>query len=155
MVVEGVVPTEFSASGIIWLPFIGAGLFFIVARFATSSDTRRMIQIGALVMVILGLVMAGTIYNTQIVHSPDADTSQRIRASTLVPALDEGLGENEVLVASHFPESYAPNRCTESGIYFDETGQSWQIQSPPEGSFCIIVSTCLLSTSAAARQSLS
>jgi len=137
-------PTEFSASGIIWLPFIGAGIFFVVARFATSSDTRRMIQIGALVMVILGLVMAGTIYNTRIVHNPDADTSQRIRASTLVPALDDGLGENEVLVAFHFPESYAPNRCTESGIYFDETGQSWQIQSPPEGSFCIVVSTLKL-----------
>ena len=141
---EGNLPTEFSASGIIWLPFIGAGIFFVVAQFATSSDTRRMIQIGALVMVILGLVMAGTIYNTQIVHNPDADTSQRVRASTLVPALDEGLGENEVLIAFHFPESYAPNRCTESGIYFDKTGQSWQIQSPPEGSYCIVVSTVKL-----------
>ncbi len=145
---EDETPTESKGSDIHWtpfiIPFIGAGLFLIVAQFAVSSDTRRMIQIGAMCMVILGLIMAGAIYNTQMVDEPEPDTSQRTRAAMLVPALAEGLGENEVLVSIHFPESYAPERCTESGLYFEGTGQSWEIASPPEGSFCIIVSTVKL-----------
>lgn len=127
--------------GILWLPFIGAIIFIIIAQFSTNSDTRRMIQIGSILMVMLGLIMAGTVYNSQIIDEPDSDSSERTRAGTLVPSLHDGLAENEVLVAFHFLESVAPDGCTESGIYYEETGQFWPIESPPDGSYCIVVST--------------
>ena len=138
--------TQQSIPGIIWLPFIGAGIFAMVAQVAVSSDTRRQIRIGAILMVMLGLVMAGAIYNAQIVTEPETDTSQRTRAAILIPALDEGLSENEVLVAFHFPASFAPEVCAESGLYYGETGQSWQIDSAPEGSYCIVVATIEIET---------
>ena len=137
---------EQTISGVIWLPFIGAGIFAIVAQFAVSSDMRRQIRIGALFMVMLGLVMAGTIYNTQIVSNSEPDSSQRERAEMLLPELGEGLAENEVLIAFHFPEPYAPNGCTEGKIMNSQTGQSWQIESPPDGSYCIVVSTIEIET---------
>ena len=90
-------------------------------------------------MLLLGLAMAGAFYNTQMVTEPDEDSSQRIRAGILVPALDDGLAENEVLVAFHFPESFAPESCVEGEIYSRETGMSWQINPAPEGSSCIVV----------------
>ena len=127
--------------GILWLPFIGATIFVIIAQFSTNSDTRRMIQIGSILMVMLGLIMAGTVYNSQIIDEPDSDSSERTRAGTLVPSLHDGLAENEVLVAFHFLESVAPDGCTESGLYYEETGQFWPIESPPDGSYCIVVST--------------
>jgi hypothetical protein len=127
--------------GILWLPFIGSAIFVIIAQFATNSDTRRMIQIGAILMIMLGLIMAGTVYNSQVIDAPDADSSERTRAATLVPSLHDGLAENEVLVAFHFPESVAPDGCTESALYYQETGQFWPIESPPDGSYCIVVST--------------
>ena len=127
--------------GILLLPFIGSAIFVIIAQFATNSDTRRMIQIGAILMIMLGLIMAGTVYNSQVIDAPDADSSERTRAATLVPSLHDGLAENEVLVAFHFPESVAPVGCTESALYYQETGQFWPIESPPDGSYCIVVST--------------
>ena len=138
--------TQQGISGIIWLPFIGAGIFAMMAQVAVSSDTRRQIRIGAILMVMLGLVMVGAIYNAQIVTEPETDTSQRTRAAILIPALDQGLSESEVLVAFHFPAAFAPEVCTESGLYYMETGQSWQIDSAPEGSYCIVVSTIEIET---------
>jgi hypothetical protein len=138
--------TQQSIPGIIWLPFIGAGIFAMVAQVAVNSDTRRQIRIGAILMMMLGLVMVGAVYNAQVVTEPEADTSQRTRAAILIPALDEGLAENEVLVAFHFPASFAPEVCTESGLYYAETGQSWQIESAPEGSYCIVVATIEIET---------
>jgi hypothetical protein len=126
--------------GIVLLPFIGAGLFFIVAKFAANVDTRRQIQLGALIMVMLGLLMAGTIYNAHIVSEPDADSSERTRVSSLLPELDEKLGENEVLVAFHFPQSYTPEGCSTGGILLQGTGESWQVNPAPVGSHCIAVS---------------
>jgi hypothetical protein len=64
----------------------------------------------------------------------------------LLPELGEGLAENEVLIAFHFPEPYAPNGCTEGKIMNSQTGQSWQIESPPDGSYCIVVSTIEIET---------
>jgi hypothetical protein len=133
------ISAETGIPGLIWLPFIGAGIFAIVAQFAVSSDIRRQVRIGALLMVMLGLVMAAAIYNAQIVSEPESDSSQRTRASLLVPALDEGLAENEVLVAFHFPESYAPDGCTGGEVFSLETNQYWSIDSAPEGSDCIVV----------------
>ena len=131
--------TEEGATGIVILPFIGAALFLILAQFSVSSDTRRMIRIGAAFMVLLGLAMVGTFYNTHIVADPEADSSQRTRVGTLVSALDDGLAENEVLVAFHFPESFAPESCDEGEIYSRETGMSWLATPAPEGSYCIVV----------------
>ena len=130
---------ETGIPGIIWLPFIGAGIFAIVAQFAVSSDIRRQVRIGALLMVMLGLVMVATIYNAQIVSEPESDSSQRTRVSSLVPALSDGLAENEVLVAFHFPESYAPDGCTGGEIFSLETSQTWVVTPAPEGSDCIVV----------------
>lgn len=129
------------SSGIIWLPFIGSAIFFVAAQFTTNSDTRRMVQIGAILMIMLGLIMAGTVYNSEIIDEPDADSSERTRATTIVPSLNDGLAENEVLVAFHFPESVAPDDCTESALYYQKTGQYWPIEAPPDGSYCIVVST--------------
>ena len=128
-------------SGILFFPFIGAALFAFIAQFSLNSDTRRQIQIGAVLMLLLGLAMAGAFYNTQMVSEPEEDSSQRIRAATLVPALDEGLTENQVLVAFHFPESFAPESCVEGEIYSHETGMSWQANPAPDGSYCIVVAT--------------
>ena len=125
--------------GVIWLPFIGAGIFAIVAQFAVSSDIRRQVRIGALFMTMLGLVMVATVYNAQIVSEPESDSSQRTRVSSLVPALGEDLAENEVLVAFHFPESYAPDGCTGGEVFSLETNQTWAIDPAPEGSDCVVV----------------
>ena len=128
-------------AGILFFPFFGAALFAFIAQFSLNSDTRRQIRIGAVVMLLLGLAMAGAFYNTQMVTDPDEDSSQRIRAAILVPALDDGLAENEVLVAFHFPESFEPESCVEGEIYSHETGMSWQVNPAPEGSYCIVVAT--------------
>ncbi|MEE2747570.1 MAG: PQQ-binding-like beta-propeller repeat protein [Candidatus Thermoplasmatota archaeon] len=125
--------------GIIWLPFIGAGIFAIVAQICQSEDIRRMVRVGALIMVMLGLIMAAAIYNQEIVKEPETDTSQRLRASVLVPEVDDMLAENEVLVALHFPASYAPDGCTGGEVFSLETDQSWMIDPVPEGSDCIVV----------------
>ncbi|MDG1525651.1 MAG: PQQ-binding-like beta-propeller repeat protein [Candidatus Thalassarchaeaceae archaeon] len=133
-----------SSSGIIWLPIIGAGILAIVAQFSVNSETRRQIRMGAVLMVMFGLVMAGTIYNTQIVSEPNADSSQRHRVAMLLPELNEGLAENEALIAFHFPESFAPEGCNEGNILDLETDESWQIESPPDGSYCIVISTIIV-----------
>ena len=126
-------------AGIVFFPFFGAILFAFIAQFSLNSDTRRLIRIGAVLMLLLGLAMAGAFYNTQIVSEPAEDSSQRIRAATLVPALDAELSSNEVLVSFHFPQSFAPESCVEGEIYSRETGMSWQISPAPDGSFCIVV----------------
>ena len=128
-------------AGILFLPFIGAALFAFIAQFSLNSDTRRQIRIGAVLMLLLGLAMTGAFYNSHMVANPDEDSSQRIRVATLVPELDEGLAANEILVAFHFPESFAPESCVEGEIYSHETGMSWQINPAPEGSYCIVVAT--------------
>ena len=128
-------------AGILFLPFIGAALFAFIAQFSLNSDTRRQIRIGAVLMLLLGLAMTGAFYNSHMVADPDEDSSQRIRVATLVPALDEGLTGNEILVAFHFPESFAPESCVEGEIYSRETGMSWQTNPAPEGSYCIVVAT--------------
>ena len=128
-------------AGILFFPFLGAALFAFIAQFSLNSDTRRQIRLGAVLMLLLGLAMAGAFYNTQMVAEPDEDSSQRIRAATLVPALDDDLASNEVLVAFHFPESFAPESCVEGEIYSRETGMSWQVSPAPDGSYCIVVAT--------------
>ena len=130
---------EEGTAGILFFPFIGALLFAFIAQFSLNSDTRRQIRIGAALMLMLGLVMSAAFYNTQMVDDPDEDTSQRIRAGILVPALDDELAENEVLIAIHFPESFAPESCVEGEIYSRETGMSWQVDPAPEGSYCIVI----------------
>ena len=130
---------EEGTAGILFFPFIGALLFAFIAQFSLNSDTRRQIRIGAALMLMLGLVMSAAFYNTQMVDDPDEDTSQRIRAGILVPALDDELAENEVLLAIHFPESFAPESCVEGEIYSRETGMSWQVNPAPEGSYCIVI----------------
>ena len=130
---------EEGTAGILFFPFIGALLFAFIAQFSLNSDTRRQIRIGAALMLMLGLVMSAAFYNTQMVDDPDEDTSQRIRAGILVPALDDELAENEVLIAIHFPESFAPESCVEGEIYSRETGMSWQVDPAPDGSYCIVI----------------
>lgn len=130
---------EEGTAGILFFPFIGALLFAFIAQFSLNSDTRRQIRIGAALMLMLGLAMSAAFYNTQMVDDPDEDTSQRIRAGILVPALDDELAENEVLIAIHFPESFAPESCVEGEIYSRETGMSWQVDPAPEGSYCIVI----------------
>ena len=128
-------------AAILFFPFLGAALFAFIAQFSLNSDTRRQIRLGAVIMLLLGLAMAGAFYNTQMVAEPDEDSSQRIRAATLVPVLDDDLASNEVLVAFHFPESFAPESCVEGEIYSRETGMSWQVSPAPDGSYCIVVAT--------------
>jgi len=102
--------------GIAWLPFFGAVIFAIFAQFAVDLDTRRLIRIGAVIMVMLGLVMVGMIYNTEIVAPPEEDSSQRTRVSTLYSDIDEFRGDNQALVAFHFPASFAPEGCNPGTI---------------------------------------
>jgi len=102
--------------GIAWLPFFGAVIFAIFAQFAVDLDTRRLIRIGAVIMVMLGLVMVGMIYNSEIVAPPEEDSSQRTRVSTLYSDIDEFRGDNEALVAFHFPASFAPDGCNSGTI---------------------------------------
>ena len=102
--------------GIAWLPFFGAVIFAIFAQFAVDLDTRRLIRIGAVIMVMLGLVMFGMIYNSEIVAPPEEDSSQRTRVSTLYSDIDEFRGDNEALVAFHFPASFAPDGCNPGTI---------------------------------------
>ena len=130
---------EEGTAGILFFPFIGALLFAFIAQFSLNSDTRRQIRIGAVLMLMLGLAMSAAFYSAKMVEDPDEDSSQRIRAGTLVPALDDELAENEVLVAIHFPESFAPESCVEGEIYSRETGMSWQVDPAPEGSYCIVI----------------
>ena len=130
---------EEGTAGILFFPFIGALLFAFIAQFSLNSDTRRQIRIGAALMLMLGLAMSAAFYNTQMVDDPDEDTSQRTRAGILVPTLDDELAENEVLIAIHFPESFAPESCVEGEIYSRETGMSWQVDPAPEGSYCIVI----------------
>ena len=94
--------------GIIFLPFIGAAFLAGFSFFAQQSDVRRQIQIGALLFVILGLLMAGSIYNANIVGEPVEDSSDRLRISTVIPDLESGLNSNEVLVTIHFPNPMLP-----------------------------------------------
>ena len=130
---------EEGTAGILFFPFIGALLFAFIAQFSLNSDTRRQIRIGAVLMLMLGLAMSAAFYNAQMVDDPDEDTSQRIRAGILVLALGDELAENEVLVAIHFPESFAPESCVEGEIYSRETGMSWLVYPAPEGSYCIVI----------------
>jgi len=131
--------SEKSTPGIIWLPFIGAGIFAIVAQICQGEDIRRQVRVGALIMVMLGLIMAAAVYNQQIANEPETDSSQRLRAAILVPEVDDTLAENEVLVAFHFPESYAPDGCTIGEVFSLENNQSWSIDSNSVHSDCIVV----------------
>ena len=127
------------SSGIIILPFIGAALLAIFSYFAQQSDLRRQIQIGALLFTILGLLMAGSIYNSNIVGEPDEDSSDRLRISNAIPQLENELAMDEVLVTIHFPESYAPDHCTEGEVRLYETGEAWLLSPAPENSYCVLV----------------
>ena len=102
--------------GIAWLPFFGAVILAIFAQFAVDLDTRRLIRIGAVIMVMLGLVMVVMIYNSEIVAPPEEDSSQRTRVSTLYSDIDEFRGDNQALVAFHFPASFAPDGCNPGTI---------------------------------------
>ncbi|MBD13666.1 MAG: hypothetical protein CMJ72_00710 [Planctomycetaceae bacterium] len=125
--------------GIIFLPFMGATLLAGFSYFAQQSDLRRQIQIGALFFVILGLLMAGSIYNANIVGEPVEDSSDRLRISSVIPHLESGLNSTEVLVTIHFPESYAPDHCSEGEVRLYETGEAWLLSPAPENSYCVLV----------------
>ena len=125
--------------GIIFLPFIGAFLLAIFSYFSQQSDVRRQIQIGAVFFVILGLLMAGSIYNSSIVGEPVEDSSDRLRISSVIPALESGLDSDEVLVTIHFPETYAPEHCSEGEVRLYETGEAWLLSPAPENSYCVLV----------------
>ena len=134
-------PEEDGIPGIVWLPFFGAIIFAIVAQFAVDLDTRRLIRIGAVIMVMLGLVMAGMIYNTEIVAPPEEDSSQRTRVQTLAPEITQTMDENDVLVAFHFPASFAPQGCSPGDIVVLNTGTTpLTIDNPSSVSHCVIVS---------------
>ena len=122
--------------GIAWLPFFGAVIFAIFAQFAVDLDTRRLIRIGAVIMVMLGLVMVGMIYNSEIVAPPEEDSSQRTRVSTLYSDIDEFRGDNEALVAFHFPASFAPDGCN-SGTIVLASGTTFDFNN--SFSDCILV----------------
>jgi hypothetical protein len=126
--------------GIVWLPFFGAIIFAIVAQFAVDLETRRLIRIGAVIMVMLGLVMAGMIYNTEIVAPPEEDSSQRTRVQTLAPEITQNLDENEALIAFHFPASFAPQGCSPGDIIHIEETISTIIENSSPASHCVIVS---------------
>ena len=125
--------------GIIFLPFIGAAFLAGFSFFAQQSDVRRQIQIGALLFVILGLLMAGSIYNANIVGEPVEDSSDRLRISTVIPDLESGLNSNEVLVTIHFPEPYAPEHCSQGEVRLYETGEAWLLSPAPQNSYCVLV----------------
>ncbi|MBC29158.1 MAG: hypothetical protein CMB26_05670 [Euryarchaeota archaeon] len=125
--------------GIIFLPFIGAAFLAGLSYFAQQSDVRRQIQIGALFFVILGLLMAGSIYNANIVGEPVEDSSDRLRISSVIPDLESGLNSNEVLVTIHFPESYAPEHCSQGEVRLYETGEAWLLSPAPQNSYCVLV----------------
>ena len=125
--------------GIIWLPFIGSAIFLIIAQFAMNSETRRMIQIGAILMVMLGLIMTVSVYNSEIVGEPVEDSSDRLRISSVIPQLENSLEVDEVLVTIHFSETYAPDDCSEGEVRLYETGDSWLLSPVPENSYCVLV----------------
>ena len=125
--------------GIIFLPFMGAAFLAGISYFAQQSDVRRQIQIGALFFVILGLLMAGSIYNANIVGEPVEDSSDRLRISSVIPDLESGLNSNEVLVTIHFPESYAPEHCSQGEVRLYETGEAWLLSPAPQNSYCVLV----------------
>ena len=133
--------TTGGSSGIIFLPFIGAALLAIFSYFSPEKDVQRQIQIGALFFVILGLVMAASVYSSKIVDDPVEDSSDRLRIISVIPQLQSEMAEDEVLVAIHFPESYAPESCAEGEVRLYETDDTWFISPAPEGSYCVLMAT--------------
>ena len=83
--------------------------------------------------------MAGSIYNSSIVGEPVEDSSDRLRISSVIPALESGLDSDEVLVTIHFPETYAPEHCSEGEVRLYETGEAWLLSPAPENSYCVLV----------------
>ena len=125
--------------GIVFLPFMGAAFLALFSYFAQQIDIRRQMQIAALFFVILGLVMAGSIYNANIVGEPVEDSSDRLRISSVIPDLESGLASDEVLITIHFPEPYAPDHCSEGEVRLYETGEAWLLSPAPENSYCVLV----------------
>ena len=125
--------------GIVFLPFLGAAFLALFSYFAQQIDIRRQMQIAALFFVILGLVMAGSIYNANIVGEPVEDSSDRLRISSVIPDLESGLASDEVLITIHFPEPYAPDHCSEGEVRLYETGEAWLLSPAPENSYCVLV----------------
>ena len=126
--------------GVILLPFFGALLLAIVAQSSPRSDTRRLAVIGAIFMIILGLGMATTLYNSQVVDNPIEDSSGRIRIAEIVPQLEEQIDDNEALVAFHFPQDFSPTNCEEGEVRLNSTGAVWYISPVPDESYCVMVS---------------
>ena len=118
---------------------MGAALLLVFSRFAQQSDVRRQIEIAALFFAILGLLMAGSIYNSNIVDEPTENSSDRLRISTVIPALESELGADEVLITIHFTEPHAPNHCSEGEVRLYETGEAWLLSPAPENSYCVLV----------------
>ena len=125
---------------LILLPFFGAALLGMIAQSSSRSDTRRQMMIGAVLMIILGLGMATTLYNSQVVDDPIEDSSGRMRISEIVPQLEEQIDDNEVLVAFHFPEEFAPTNCEAGEVRWNSTGAVWYISPVPDESYCVMVS---------------
>ena len=118
---------------------MGAAFLALFSYFAQQIDIRRQMQIAALFFVILGLVMAGSIYNANIVGEPVEDSSDRLRISSVIPDLEAELAMDEVLITIHFPESYAPDHCSEGEVRLYETGDAWLLAPAPENSYCVLV----------------
>ena len=62
-----------------------------------------------------------------------------MRISSVIPDLEAELAVDEVLITIHFPESYAPDHCSEGEVRLYETGDAWLLSQAPENSYCVLV----------------
>ena len=129
------------AQAVVWLPFWGAVLVFLLGVYSPRKDLRRQIFAAAALLLLLALIFGATVLNQAVVEIAPAveQDSGRTQASELQNWEPEA---DTVWVAFHFPEDVAPEDCDEQMWQWRRIGSTGTSHNylnieTTEGSHCV------------------
>jgi hypothetical protein len=105
--------------GIIWIPFCGTALVFLIAFAAQEEDLQRQISIVGLFLLVLSLIIVAPILTDYLQSDPVEDSSGRARASSIADWKENS--PDSVSVAFHLPLDVSGTACYDGLIHYHDT----------------------------------